>query len=329
MKKLCFFLIIILLAQIIVCPAQESFQTASKIGWTEVYDEKLNYSISFPSDFLVDNEIQKHFLLAPFLLTAPDLANTIEKPNIISYQKSVSMFLTVYDLRFARAKDYFHFFIRGYADKPYQDFRLGDFTGRKITLDDDKKLGTYIIAAVKNKMITISALADEEDFEIYERFLMSIKINGKTFLKSDSKKEYAGKNDRLSITELKTSPEISDALNRKNEKRDFSLNQIQIEPENKEKDKEKKKVSRPAVILRRPRDSTYSLAAQNFKGIVKVRVSFQENGKIGDVIFLSDAPVLILKSVFAEIQEIKFLPAELEGKKINSTKLMEYHFDLK
>lgn len=329
MRKFRLFLIIILLAPATVCFAQEASQSASKIGWTEVYDEKVNYSVSFPPNFLVDNEAQKDFLLAPVLFSFPDLFDTIEKPDIISYQKSVSMFLSVYDLRLTRAKDHLHLFTRSYSDKPYQDFRLGDFTGRKITFDDDKTLGTYIVAAVKNKIIIISAFAEEEDFEIYERFLMSIKINGKTFLKSDSKTEYAGKNDRLSIDELKTSPEISDALNQKNKKRDFSSNQIQIYPENKENDKEKIKVSRPVIILRQPRKSLFSETTKNFRGILKVRVSFQDDGKIGDVIFLSDAPNFLLKSVFAEIQEIKFLPAELEGKKINFTKLMEYHFNVK
>lgn len=329
MKKLQFFLIIILLAPATVCLSQDALQLAPKIGWTEVYDEKLNYSVTFPSDFLVDNEPQKVFPFSSLTISSPEMIDTIEKPDIIGHQRSVSMVLKIYDLKVSRAKDYFYFFIPNFPDKPFQNFRFDDFEGRTITLDNDKKLGAYIVAAVKNKMIVISAYADGEDFEIYERFLTSIKINGKTFLKSDSKKEYADKIDRVPISQLATSPEILEALNQKSEKRDFSSKQIQIEPENKERNKEDSKVSRPVILLRRPKKSPYLEPGQKFSGLIKAKVNFQNDGRIGDVIFLADAPKLLLKRLFADIQEIKFLPAKLEGKKINFTKLLEYQFNAK
>jgi len=334
-KKLYFFLIIILLASATFCLAQEPPQIESKIGWTEIYDEKLKFAIAFPSDFLIDAGEKRDSVISPVFAALPDVINIIEKPELLSHLKSVSMNLKIYDLRrhdlmeISKTKDYFGYFYPYKTDKPYQDFKVGDMTVRKLSLDDDKKLGTYILLGVKNKIIVISAFAEEEDFEIYERFLTSMKINGKTFLKSDSKKEYVVKNDRVSIDELRTSSEVLNALNQKSEKRDFSLQRIQIEPNNKEKNKEDLKFSRPLIILRQPRKYPYLEPGQKFDGIVKVKVSFQKDGKIGDITFLSDAPKLLLRKLFAEIQEIKFLPAEVDRKKINLMKSIEYRFNLR
>ena len=320
------FVIIVLIYSANFCLAQEAKLSSNKIRWTKIYDEKLDFSILFPSNLLIDNEEQKDWFLSPVLASLPELINTTEKPSIIGRQNSVSMDLKIFSLRqVSGAKDYLWRYVSFSSQNiPYQDFKIGNFVGRVCTLDKDNRLGTFIAVAIENKIIIVSAHSKKEDKEIYEKFLQSLKLNDNALFKADSAIAEQVENN-ISISDLQTSPEILQALNQKTEKRKFKPNQTQ---DNLKIDKDIE-FSRPLIILRQPRKSTYLQPREKFNGIVKVKVEFLSNGEIGDISILSDAPKSLLKKLFAEIQEIKFLPAEVNGEKINLVRLMEYHFNIK
>lgn len=327
MKKLKItFALIILIYSAFFCSAQESNLSAEKSGWTQVYDEKLNFSILFPSNFLVDNEEQKDSFLAPVLASLPDVIHLTEKPNLMGYQNSVSMHLKIYQLRqVSEAKNYLWRYTQfASPDTSFQDFKIESFVGRVFTLDKDETLGTHIVMAKGNKIITVTAYSKKEDKEIYEKFLQSLKVEGNALFKSTSASPEQIEN-KISIANLQTSSEILEALNGKTEKRDFKEFQKQdnlvIE--------KGLKFSRPLVILRLPRKFPYLQPGEKFNGVVKVKVEFLSDGKIGNIAILSEAPKPLLRKLFVEIQEIKFLPAEVDGKKINIVKAMEYNFDIK
>lgn len=323
-----FLFIILLLASTIFCLAQEnSSQPQTKSEWTQVYDEKYDYSVLLPSNFLVDNEKIDDFLFFPNNFAMfPTFVDLDIKPNLIAHQKSVSIDLTVFTFpKSPKAKDYLWNFVNHLSkDRPYRDFTAGKFLGRIIPLDKDDHLGAYVIMAVKNRIIRILVTADKEDVETYKFFLNSIKLGDDAIFKF-TPQEPATVTGKVSIASLKTSLEIDEALNRKIEKRDFksfgTLDDLEIDKD--------LKFSRPLIILRQPMKQRYDDAAGTlFKGTLEFKVEFLSDGKIGDIRFVeSEAPKMLVKKVFADIQEIRFLPAEIAGKKVNLVKVMIYEFD--
>jgi len=292
--------------------------------WTEVYDEKLGISLSFPAGFIVDNEPQKDWFIAPVLASLPKLMNISEKPNLFGLEKSVSMFLRVNSLsQTSQAKDYLWYYLSATSNNSsFQNFKSNRHDGRIVYLDTDKKLGTHIVMAVGSKIITLTVYAKKEDVELYERILGSLKIDGRELLKSNH--SIGGKIDkRLSLSELQTSPEVIEALQRKPKKIEY------LPPKNISEltaiDDADYKFSRPLIILRQP---TKFIPPRDEKldGVVKAKVEFLRDGTVGDVLLYGEMPKSFARKLFSDLREMKFLPAEKDGAKVDFTRIMVFDF---
>lgn len=297
--------------------------------WTRIKDDKLEFSILFPSDFLVDNEIEKSFIIAPVLASLPEVIDSFEKPKIIGNKKSVTMSLSVFHLRqVSNAKNHLWYFAgRDTPKANYQDFQVGDFVGRKTTFNTEKTLAMSVAVAVKNKVFLINASAENEDESLYEKFIMSLMLNGKPLFKSQTA-ELLDAPQSVLISTLRTSPEILEILNQKQGKSEIKV--VKNTQTQQEENKAELNVSRPLIILRRPYFEFVDVASRNnYSGLVKLKVNFLASGKIGDIIIVSDSPNGLTELAIKAAQKIKFLPAEINGKKADLTKTIEYAFNVR
>lgn len=297
--------------------------------WTQIRDDKLEFSISFPSDFLVDNEIEKSYILAPVLASLPEVIDSFEKPKIIGNKKSARMSLSVFYLRqVPNAKNYLWYFVGSDTPKSnYQDFQKGEFVGRATTFDTEKTMSMSIAIAAKNKVFLINAFAKNDDKSIYEKFITSLMLNGVPLLKSPSADAVIAPRS-LFISALQTSPEILDVLKRKRKK--FK---IEVTTRTGVQENENDAVidySRPLIILRKPDFDFIDIASKNnYSGLVRLRTKFLANGEIGDIVIVSESPKEITQLSISAVQKIKFLPAEINGKKVDATKTLEYGFNVR
>jgi hypothetical protein len=301
----------------------------SDAEWTRIKDDKLEFSILFPSNFLVDNEIEKSYILAPVLASLPEVIDSFEKPKIIGNKKSVIMSLSVFQLRqVSNAKNYLWYFVgRDTPKDKYQDFQVGDFVGRRTSFDTEKTLAMSVAVAVKNKVFLINAPAKNEDEKIYEKFLMSLMINGKPLFKSQTS-ESSDAAQSVFISTLQTSPEILEALNQKPEKSEIKVVKSLLTQQ--EENTDERSFSRPLIILRKPYFEFVDVASKNkYSGLVKLRINFLSSGKIGDIFVVSDSPEGLTKIAIKAAQKIKFLAAEIDGKKVDVTRTIEYAFNVR
>lgn len=297
--------------------------------WMRIKDDKSEFSILFPSNFLVDNEIEKSFIIAPVLASLPEVVDSFEKPKIIGNRKSVTMSLSVFQLRqVSNAKNYLGYFVgRDTPKGNYQDFRVGDFVGRKTTFDTEKTLAMSVAIAVKNKVFLINASAKNEDERIYEKFVMSLMLNGKPLFKSQTS-ESSDAPRSVFISTLQTSPEILEALNQKQEKSEIKVVKSTLTQQ--EENKAERNFPRPLIILRQPYFEFIDVASRNnYSGLVKLKINFLASGKVGDIFIVSDSPNGITEIAIKAAQKIKFLPAEIEGKKVDATRSIEYAFNVR
>ena len=305
-------------------------QSNDNTKWTRIKDDKIEFSILFPANFLVDKEIEKSYITVPVLASPfPEAIDFFEKPKIIGNQKSVTMSLGVFQLQqVTKAKNFLWYFVGQDTPKEkYQDFRVGEFTCRKTIFDTEKNLAMSVVIAVKNKIFLISASAKNEDEKIYEKFLTSLMLNGKLLFKSQTSEPLDALQSVL-ISTLQTSPEILEALNQKQVKSEIKIVKSTLTEQ--EENKAEQNFSRPLIILRQPDFEFIDVASKNnYSGLVKLKINFLASGKVGDIFVVSDSPTGITKLAIKAAQKIKFLPAEIDGKKVDAIRIVEYALNVR
>jgi outer membrane biosynthesis protein TonB len=91
----------------------------------------------------------------------------------------------------------------------------------------------------------------------------------------------------------------------------------------------KPKITRPLKITSQPKPLHTVLARENqIQGVVRLRVTFEANGKIGKVSPVSGLPFRLLEECISAAKAIKFEPAKFDGIPKRVTKLIEYRFNI-
>jgi TonB family protein len=87
--------------------------------------------------------------------------------------------------------------------------------------------------------------------------------------------------------------------------------------------------SRQLIILSKPRAHfTDKARERGIQGIVKVTVTFLASGTIGAIRITKSLDPGLDKSVFEAAKRIKFLPAEVDGKPVDTKRTFEYGFSI-
>lgn len=282
-------------------------QEVAKTDWTNIGSPKGDFTILLPPNFLVDNESNKYRIYA-FL---DEVAINVQIENDKGAKSRLKLlrqfpFLTEYTTtRFAN----------------------GDFIGDFYILEKDKKFFVSIYMASSKNFYTVSVSSINGKNATLEKVLNSIKLDNQPLLKQQNPTNYDSDSSLL-ISSLKTSQIVLDALNIKDAER------AKIKYDLKNKDEEatiddKTKYSRSLIILRKSRANYNDFArSRNISGKVKVQVVFRADGQIGDIIVIQKLDGGLSEAAVEVARKIKFLPAQIEGKSVDITRIVEYNFTL-
>lgn len=273
--------------------------------WTRIESPRGDLSFAVPTDFLIDNEEKEHH-------------------RVIAYQNQVNMRVDTQDDANAksRLKSMHKFPANG--DPKISHFTLGDFIGDVYTFEKENSFAMSFYIASSKAFHTLTVSSENSKNPVLVNFLYSIKLDNQPLIKQETQANQK-EETKISITSLKTSPIILEAL----KKKDAEKTKIKYELDNKEIPEDVTKYSRSLIILRKPRPSYTDGARQNgVQGTVKLKVMFQANGEIGDITVLSKLKSGLSENAANVARRIKFLPAEIDGKPVDVSRVVEYTFTI-
>lgn len=324
----------------VICNAR----TVKSQDWIRLEMSAKNFSLALPQNYLVDKEnLDASFFVRPIAAEPTNIFTGSGLPKLIKVNSPIRLMAyldkTYIDFeerqlfQVSRAKDYLWHFIPHDSLKDYriQDFEVEDFFARLYVRESSEISAIKLYITYKEKVFILSSRVDAANTTVLKKLLRSVRLNGKVILKEDQPNATEIVNS-VPISSLKTSSEINAALANKSGKQTSKLifGQNYSTNDNQNEHSEDKKIySRPLLILRQPRKYAYFEPGEKFTGVVRFKISFLSSGSIGEVVLLTDTPKSLAQKLFKEIQEIKFLPAQIDGNSVDFNRTMEYQFDIK
>lgn len=219
------------------------------------------------------------------------------------------------------------------SDK-YQGFTFDDFTGRWYRDSDNEKgiESVYFQLASTHGTYMVSGRARKSQLTNLERFFRSLRLGGKQFVNSAITDEPESK-EVSRIEALQTSEKVTQALSRSTPKdlkfTDSTKSNTTNVPANDNDDELSPKYSSDLIFIRKPRPRyTNSSLIRGDSGVVKFRVTFRADGTLGLVELLQSVNKGLDARAFDALKDSKFIPAEIDGKPVDVTRIMEYAFTL-
>jgi hypothetical protein len=297
MKTIFIFWVILFLPSIFFAQVENK-----EASWTTIESPKGDLTFAVPSGFLIDNENGEYQVIA-YQNEATIRASVQENGRAKERLNSMRQFPVEEDAKVTR-------------------FTLDDFIGDAYSYEKEKSFSMRFYMASSKAFYSISVSSKSSDNSISERFLYSIKLNNQPLLKRDIQPSQKGET-KISIASLKTSPVIIEALNRK----DAAKTELKYDLDNKVTPEDTIKYSRPLLILRKPHARYADGARQGgVQGTIKLKVHFQANGEVGDITVLSKLDKGLAGNSVDAARQIKFLPAEVDGKPVDVLRIVEYSF---
>jgi TonB family protein len=285
-------------AQVINAPKSED-------NWIRIESPSRDLSIAAPSNYIVYNDAGLY--------------------RMYFYVDGVQMQISMEEKKNAKKE-----FKQGLAfikdKKKYDFFSGGDFVGMQYTGKDElsEDFNMSLTLASSKGSYRISVYTKNLPSKVYSKFLRSLRLNGQNFFAQNS--EYADEQQNILISALKTDEIVLKALQQPDSK------QSEFEKTTRE-DKETKidttNYSRGLIILHKPRASyTDSARERQIQGTVKLKATFLATGQVGAIKLIKYIDRDLDKEAFKAIRKIKFLPAEVDGKPVDSERFIEYSFTI-
>jgi hypothetical protein len=273
----------------ITCFAQET-------KWTRVEFEKNLFSVAFPSELVVDAE----------------KVEGNKKLRIWSFGDGVQMTLVVYvSDKSNKPKEILKHTMEPNATESDQT-EMGDIYAKKFLFESNSNYSAHFYIATKKRLYYFTFSSNRSDNPKISRFLNSIKTNGKIIFPSDVSSLEETEN-LISETELKSTPEVLAAINR-------IPNNLKAIYEVDRKTKLMSKIRKPTPLTRLPiLLRTPDFKWDKLKGkTILVRIQLLANGDTKEVTVYSDAADNEISIAVEAVRSIKFLPAQLNGKNVDS-----------
>lgn len=282
-----------------------SAQKTADLQWKTIVSKKGDLSISLPGDFLV--------------YSYEKWTNLYWGNNDVNY--SVRMESMSDAKRKLRPRQY-----DAGSETQGSKFISGDFEVIIYPASRNKS-GFSIDMASSKGYYAISVALRTSDNQTANTILQSISVNGNHLMKRTIE-ALPIEAITVPITSLKTSQPIKDALKHKQTakvevKYDGELYNSKVSG----KSGQEIFYSSPLIILRKKAASYPSGARNSFvQGTIRLSVLFKADGDIGEIIVLSADRTGLAESAVDAAKTIKFFPAHIDGKPVDSRKMMEYSF---
>lgn len=207
---------------------------------------------------------------------------------------------------------------KGYIFTETGDFLISQFIGK----DKQKNMTTvgFHLASSKGSYLITASTKDLSNIN-FIRFLDSIHLNGTALY--IPRNRYPIDSKTILVSSLKSDTVILEALQKPDSKQKKLEKARNVTDE---KDNDRFNYTRPLILLRKPKVVVDSAWGRVISGTLRVRVTFLANGEIGNVVLLNSVDEALDKSAFNAAKKIKFLPAEIDGKAVDVTRVIEYSF---
>jgi hypothetical protein len=266
-----------------------------EIKWTRIETEKKELSAAFPPNFIVDAEKKENG----------------RRYTITGWQNGVRMELHV--TKNSNARDQLRF-VRARGEGEFSDFTVNGLKGKRNSVSASGKFSENIHLASDEYYYLLKTEAGDGTKEEIKRFLFSIQVKGKAMYVSDKKPDSA--EETVALADLKTSPEVLEALNRKVEKTQIKITR-ELAPLPSETVNDEN-LSRPPIVVFRPRIEYRPNSEQGGSFEATLKVNFLANGQIGDITVYSGADKGFVNACIDAVRKIKFIPAQINGKNVDS-----------
>lgn len=276
-------------------------QSKTEPGWKTIVSKGGDFSISLPGDFLIYGDRNKTSLYGgsegmSYSVSMESTSNA--KKKLTPREYSVDM----------DAND--SHFVSG-------DFKIVQYTFVKqnegIAMDLASSKGAYAIS------LKAENVNDPTIILIFD----SIRLNGVLLSKRSGESRPAA--STASVESLKTSADITAALKHR------QSGKVEVEYNGKKPEKPERPIyySNPVIILQMTRPK-YNNSARDagVSGSVQLYVLFKANGDIGKITVLNASPGGLAESSVEAAKKLKFYPAHVNGKPVDSSKMLEYSFSI-
>ena len=207
-----------------------------------------------------------------------------------------------------------------------QVIKLGDFIGRWYT-QTSEKTGTqyyWFQFASSHGWYSVSVRVPKGDSEIAQRFIRSMRLKGKPIINGVASD--TPESQTVRVDTYKTSDLFKQALKQPIRK-DLKLEKYLGPPGPTKIDSTI--YSRDLMILEKPRPSyTDDARMNNITGTIRLRVTFLADGTIGAIQVVKSLGMGLERQTFEAAKQIKFLPAEIDGKPVDIEQYVEYTFSI-
>jgi TonB family protein len=215
----------------------------------------------------------------------------------------------------------------GYLKEPgTKSFNSGDFVGVwfvRVAPGTQKRTAIFYLASSKG-IYTIEAVNSADTAESCDRFLRSIRLGGKQII--NVAKIDPAESQTLNVKSLVTSEIIKQALKQR-ARTDLKLDKTPS-PAN-GVDLEETVYTRPLIILSEPHASYSDYARERgIRGNIRIAVTFLADGTIGKIRLLQGLEKSLNDNVLEAARQIKFVPAQIDGKSVEITATFDYGFNI-
>lgn len=290
-------------------------QENSQEKWSKILSPKKDLTLLIPGDFLVDNEGDTY--------------------RVYAYQNEVRITFTAENTSQAKARLKMMRTFRYPGSKAeVKRFSLGDFDGDTYSYpnkdkdkddDDDGYFSMSIYTASSKAFYTITVSSKVKTNKTLEKFLYSIRLDKAPLLKQANPVNIDAEQG-AALDELKSSPAVLEALKKPDAKRAKIIYEKKSDDEKKT---EPIKYSRPVIVLRKVQARyTDSARQQGVQGSVMLRVVFRADAQIGEITVIKKLSGGLTENAVEAVRKIKFLPAEIDGKAVDTTRTVSYTFTI-
>jgi len=295
-----FYFLIILCALVPFCFGQDKTPTAEN-KWTRIETDDKEISVAFPSNFLIDAKTKTRDQRCQLF----GFENGVIMEMKISQPDSPKRNLNQITDQFSE-------------NAKVSSFKFNGIAGRTFVSKNDRYFNAVHLA-FKENLYTLTIRAPNENKAEANRFFCSIKVQGKPLY--TCKETFAESNgEAVLLSSLETSPKVLEALNREPEGKE---GKIIYELETVDKDAmDKDSSKRPAIILYRefPKPRALRIGGNIIRGAfkVKLRATLLANGQVGDITVFSNLSKDYIKNFVDAVRKSRFIPAEIDGKPVDS-----------